>query len=915
MLGPLRGRSEQMARALTVVRGARLHGTGGVLLVSGPPGIGKTALVNEVCRQSVALKLRVVGGKCDTREQVSPGAPIITLLRSGRRPLLDAATYEQIAGAVNEPLLLTERIATCLVDAARAQPLLITLDDVQWADRVSRFLLRTLVSRLVGLPVVWVLAGREIGFEDDFASGDPVRVEELRLGPLATSDLIAIAQDRLGQAPAAHARRFLDAVGGDPLLATRLIDNLARTAARGEPDNIAAEFNASIAHRLAALPSPAHELVSLIAIAGREVPTHEATALLAVVARDELSDGRELASAQAVGAGLLMAGERTIGCPNALVRDAVCATLGPERGREIHRRFAQHYLNTGQPFLAAEHARAASESGDAASAAILVSAAEALADLNANDAGELAALAFRTMRVKQPEWLGLSRRCLAVLCRTERATDSITVADTILAQTGDPDLIGEVEIRVANALWLSGRAGELRARADRTLRSGPVSPAVTARLRAARALADTRFVPGDVAVKESEAALDEARASGDREAVKLALQAAAVASDNDARHVRALSYYQEMRSLGSMDHLTQEITQLQFLDRYDQAKALLHQLRSDEPQNTTTAAPAVHSAQMWMDYHLGRLDAADAQARALVELGLRLGTQVHALDAFIVQVAVALLRGDLLAAARLLTQAKHVINADDGIARPGLAFMRGWLNAARGDLPLAVDAFRPIADGAGEACVYWPLWPCWMGLFFRIGGAAEDDELVRAAVEAARTAAERNSGVASFEGIALNLLGRYSKDIDMIEHSADVLATSPRAVLRAGGAESWGRTLLAAGRSDEGLEQLDRAWDEYHRMGAHHCRAEVQRTMREAGARRAKWSSAPAAGPDPGSPTLSPAELRVAALIGAGHTNKSAAAELGVSINTVGTHLRAVFTKLGVQSRVQLANALHRQEQ
>ena len=92
-------------------------------------------------------------------------------------------------------------------------------------------------------------------------------------------------------------------------------------------------------------------------------------------------------------------------------------------------------------------------------------------------------------------------------------------------------------------------------------------------------------------------------------------------------------------------------------------------------------------------------------------------------------------------------------------------------------------------------------------------------------------------------------------------------------------------------------------------MGASARRADVQRTMRGAGAQRAKWSAV-SPRPQTGWLSLTDAERRVAALIGAGHTNKSAAAALGVSINTVGTHLRAVFTKLGVQSRVQLANAL-----
>jgi DNA-binding CsgD family transcriptional regulator len=49
----------------------------------------------------------------------------------------------------------------------------------------------------------------------------------------------------------------------------------------------------------------------------------------------------------------------------------------------------------------------------------------------------------------------------------------------------------------------------------------------------------------------------------------------------------------------------------------------------------------------------------------------------------------------------------------------------------------------------------------------------------------------------------------------------------------------------------------------------------------------------------------------VAGLIGTGRTNRAAAEELGVSSNTVGTHLRSVFAKLGIQSRVQLANLIN----
>jgi DNA-binding CsgD family transcriptional regulator len=70
--------------------------------------------------------------------------------------------------------------------------------------------------------------------------------------------------------------------------------------------------------------------------------------------------------------------------------------------------------------------------------------------------------------------------------------------------------------------------------------------------------------------------------------------------------------------------------------------------------------------------------------------------------------------------------------------------------------------------------------------------------------------------------------------------------------------------------------------------------------MRQAGARRAKWvSDHSSSQPRP----LTEAERRVVYLIADGQTDKSAAKALGISVNTVGTHLRSAYAKLGVQSR------------
>lgn len=210
--GPLRGRSEPMARVLAVLRAARSHGYGGVLVVSGPPGIGKTALLREICRQAGALRMRVAAGKCDPIEQVWPGAPILILLRDGRTPLADADEYADCTGAVSQPLLLAERVASILEPAAAGAPVQRALEDVQWGDRTSRLLVRALMPRLIGLPVVWVLAGRDdLGAE--LARHDPAALEQLRLAPLSGSDLVELARDRLGHAPDERTLRFLHAAG------------------------------------------------------------------------------------------------------------------------------------------------------------------------------------------------------------------------------------------------------------------------------------------------------------------------------------------------------------------------------------------------------------------------------------------------------------------------------------------------------------------------------------------------------------------------------------------------------------------------------------------------------------------------------------------------------------------------------
>lgn len=889
-----------MARALSVLRGASQHGVSAAVLVSGPTGIGKTALLAEICHQAVPLRFQVAGSKCDQIGQVWPGAPVIALLRTGPAPLVGAAEYEQITRVIAEPLILADRIASRLELAAAARPLLVAIDDLQWADQVSLFTLRTVISRLIGLPVVWLLASRDGGLFRDLGGHERVRTEHVQLTALSGTDIVALAMDRLGRVPDERTRRFLDTADGNPFLAGQIIDGLARPAADGDP--LPAEFITTVARRVAALTEPARRVVHLVAVAGHPLPARD----LAVLIGGDL----ERAVADAVESGMILASDSSLTFHHDLVREAASSTVPSAAATGLHRALARYYLSGGDPLIAAWHARAAAVPGDLAAANILISAAELLVPVSAGDAGELATLAFQTIRPVQAGWLKLSLRCLSVLSRAQRPAEAMAVAEDILARNDDSEIIGKVETEAAQALWLSGRISELIARTERALKLADLDAFSTARLRGARALAGARLEDGDSAAREAAAALAYARTTGDREAIALALQASGEAARNQARHRDALRHFRELRSLSDVSCLAEEVMALQFLDRYEHAQTLLDQARAGSHSTTQVTLPSLTCAQMWQDFNLGRLDDADAQARAITELGQQLGNDIHAMDAIIIRASVALFQGEIEHAAAFLNQAVGLIGIDGEVRRPGLAVMQGWVAATGGDLDAAVHSFRPVTEGAGSSRAYWPLWPCWNGLFFQVGAQAGDHEFTAACLDVAETAAARNPGVASFEGVALNIRGRTSGDLGTTARSAEVLARSPRPILRAFGADSYGKALLTAGQRNAALEQLDLAWDEYHRIGAWAWRADTQRVMREAGARRTKWSATTQA--STGWTALTPAERRVALLIGTGHTNKSASTELGVSVNTVGTHLRSVFAKLNIQSRVQLANELHK---
>jgi len=911
----LRGRSEVMAAALGVVRRVRGQRHGGVILVEGEPGIGKSAVFAEIVTQAARMTFTCAVGKADQIGRMSPAAPLLLALRSGSHPLVSATDLAGLVARTTEPLLLLDDLTSLLERLARDRPLLIGVDDAQWADPVTRFVLRALPGRLGSCSILWLFASRTAadGLVDDLkdATFGAAPVETIELGPLTAPDIGAMAADRLGHPPSAAASRMLDGVGGNPFFATQILAGVVRTSSAGDADlDIPAEFVLGVRRRIRELDPAAADLMTVAAVFGQPLAPEDAGALLPDRATGQVTAGVDAV----VRAGLLdcdRAGRLVF--RHDLIRQAVYADLTGRTRRALHQRCARYLGETeGDPLTVAAHARAGISPGDEASAAILADAANRCAGSMPEAAGELILAAFHAVRPNQGSWLALGQRCVELLGLVQRCLEAIEVADLLLAHTDDDESAGRIEIAVARALWLTGRWQASVERSTKTLARRHLSPLLRARLVALQALALSRVEPARSAVTTAEHALREAEQVADDDARVLARHALAEVSRNRGDHVESLRHYRALRAVSGPAYIAQEFQGLQYLDRFHDAGVMLRTARRELGVDKGTVFLSLIYAQIWWDYNLARFDDAEAGARTLLDLALERGSYSCGIEAASLLSLVSLQRGDVAEARRRLTAGFGPAGPDDEFRVPSLLLVRGWVTAAEGDVDEAAALLSPLLFGGREERDPWPWKPGWLRLLAYIGLLARDQKFTDEVLVLADLGAGRNPQVASFAGTALQLRGLVRKDLALLERGAEILARSPRPMMQAGAYEDLGVELLRRERTREGAELLDRAWEIYRRVDATGPLVEVQDAMRQAGLRRAAWLAVQPR-PASGWPALTRSEQKVARLIGSGYTNKAASEELGVSVNTIGTHLRAVFAKLGVRSRVQLTNVLHQQ--
>jgi DNA-binding CsgD family transcriptional regulator len=389
---------------------AALAGSGGLVLVGGAAGIGKTTMVAAVAREATERGALVLTGRCYDLSETPPYGPWWEVLRRYPAddpdlpplpPALSSPVREGVAARTRD-LPFDATMETFLVAVAASRPLMLVLDDLHWADPASLDVLRRLARVAASHPMLIVGTYRteEIEPRQPLHAILPALIREANparvvLRPLGDDDVRAIIGVRyaLDAGDLDRLVAYLQArAEGNPFFIGELLQTLedeevlrrlppdADGGERGprwvlgEPASLGLPplLRQVLERRLARLSEDDRGLLVIAAIIGQEVP-------LALWAAVSLADEERLIAVveEGVAAHLLETDAHgvSIRFAHALVREALYEGLVPPRRRIWHRRVAEALAGSaeGDPDAVAFHFR---QAGDARAVAWLLRAGE-----------------------------------------------------------------------------------------------------------------------------------------------------------------------------------------------------------------------------------------------------------------------------------------------------------------------------------------------------------------------------------------------------------------------------------------------------------------------------------------------------------------------------------------------------------
>ncbi len=950
--GSLAGRDQELA-ALRGWRAEALAGDGRLVVLTGPPGIGKTRLAEELAGGARRNGQRVLWGRAVEERGAPPLWPWRRILNavgvaeeghlagdrgsdSARSDDLAAARFRAAAAA-----------ADAVTDAASAADLLVILEDLQWADHASLFLLRELAAELPGSRLLVLATCRE-------GAGEPWRtsladlarlpgVHIMRLAPLSETAVAGLLRGA-GVTTDPELTRFVHARSeGNALYVTTLVRVLAaQPGAAADAEAVtrvaagSAEVSQLVASLLRDLDDGVRALLAAASVLGADFDSGLAAAVagtaaaVAATAAAVAGTSRDAAGAlsAAQSCGLVTRQPDRPGSwwfTHALVRDGIYASLGedqrialhaaaaaaleplarhaPERGGEVAAHLLRAAPDRATLRRAAGWAAAAAQAATAALAfedavrylATALTAAESAGVAGAERAELLIELATAEYRAGQ---LAASlQHAVAAADAAERDGRLDLVAGAALVVRG----VGHTPV----ALTLLGLCD--RALADR---GGPA--AQRARLLAQRAAALAELGDLDAAAAGSAAAMTAAAAAGDPAAELEAIRA----------RVAALSAPQH---------------------RAERLRLGTRAVELATPAGQPLAAVLGRVWRIDAAYQLLNLEAVDAEIAQIAQLADSTRLPLARWHLLRQQASRAALTGQLAVARDRSAEARQLAFRIQDPSGAGLSYVFAvWLAVLRGDAgEIPADFFDVTAAAPPIPIVRAPL----ARALFVVGRTDE----ARAVYETLRHLPAAGDKDARTFGALTQLMDLIIafRDSEMAQATYDLVhshvnesgATGTGLVFLIGSAH-WplGRLAALLGRTEEALGHFAAAVTIDTRLGARPLVAlarldwaEALRTRAARGdhaqARLLAWQAATEARrldmPGPagrgeqlvddldqairaGDP-LTPREREIAELVSAGITNRAIATQLVLSERTVEGHVRSILAKLQLTNRTELA--------
>lgn len=932
--GSLIGRSIELAQLDSLLRSA-VAGSGRIVLVEGEGGIGKTRLLDELASHAATVSAQLLRATAEEIERRRPfgamgdclgiaraapeavRAEIASLLDSGLYP---TAGVPLVAQSGSSEFLVLEAMVALVEELCLRGPVMLALEDLQWADPGTLVTLHRLGRQVAQLPILLVGTCRPMPrppeLESLVASWTAQGMTHLTLGPLTEPEVAALARTLVGADVGPRLRRQLAGAGGNPLFVTELIRALERDEAIQRTPDGAAEVKGlalpmslalTILHRLSFLYRETLEVLRVASVLGRGFPLGD---LSVVVRRPAV----ELAPAlhEAYRAGVLDDEGYRLVFRHDMIREALYQDLSPSLRTALHLEAARSLAAAGVAAdRVAEHFVRGAAPGDREAVAWLQRAAAEVAGRAPAVAVDLLDAALELCDPADPARDRILADKSVGLMWSARLQEAESMCREALGRDHDPEVEGPFRLCLVQVLLAQGRMHEAVTEVESA--ASLILPAADkARLLAWSAHA--RIFSGDLpgAAETAETATALAEELGDDLSFRLALGARAGVSHFRGRSAEALEIAN--RALARANRSCPADAGHVQLNAF-RAVFLVHLDRPEEAQLALAESPIVsdvhgatwnciyHAASAQRLFHCGEWDDAMAECEVSMELFEDTGSGHHILPLAVLSL-IALHRDELR------TAHQAVGDAERRLAATGPQYGVAWMMLARALLQEAEgqpqSAFATLSTAwslcseAGFVSEYSVLTPDLVRLA-RVTGDIDFGRQIAAAVEVAAQDADAESMART----ALRCRGLADDDLDTLLQAADTYRKGAPPLEQALAYEDAAVALHRAGSAAEVVPLFEEACQLYERLRAVRDLRRVQARMRAAGLRRGRRG--PRKRPATGWEALTETELRVADFVAEGLSNPQIAERMFVSRRTVKTHVSHALAKLGLASRVMLA--------